>query len=87
MSSTRGVLNGDLRSEQPLGFSYKVFEKNHRFEHDGERTYRCNELWRRITDKATRRRLSEERLVRNRGEVKYTLPVCAGDVRDRPAQC
>jgi len=71
----RKRLNGDLRSEQPLGFSYKVFEKNHRFERDSERTYRCNELWRRITDKATRRRLSEEHLVSNRGEVKYTLPV------------
>lgn len=67
-------LNGDLRSDQPLEVSYKVLEKNHCFEHDGGRTFRRNELWRRITDKTTRRRLGEQLLVRNRGEVKYILP-------------
>lgn len=66
-------INCDLRSDAPQAISYTVFEKAHRFERHGDKTFRTNELWRKQINKSNGKQLGDEFLFRNRGEVKYTL--------------
>lgn len=54
--------------------SYHVFEREHRFVRRGAQTYRQNEIWRRVCDRATGQTRREERLVANFAQVKYVLP-------------
>jgi vancomycin resistance protein VanW len=65
-------LNGDLRCSERLRHSYKVFERNHRYECvDGE-WFRGNELWRRVVDKDDGgKTIKKEFLFANFARVKY----------------
>lgn len=65
-------LNGDLRCDRKLRYSYSVFEKAHRFERFGKQWIRSNELWRRVIDKESGgHTVSEEFLAANRAMVMY----------------
>jgi len=44
-------INGDLRINEDLPYTYHVFEKNHLFLKKGEEFYRTNELWRKKVKK------------------------------------
>ncbi len=66
-------LNGDLRCSSASDYSYKVFERNHRFIENECQYFRGNELWRRVIDKKSGgSTLRCEHLVNNLAEVKYT---------------
>lgn len=70
---TESHLKGAVFSDRELALTYHIVEKNHRFlEHQGK-TYRENEIWREIRDRATGAMCCEELLIRNFAEVKYSL--------------
>ncbi|MBK8173697.1 MAG: VanW family protein [Sandaracinaceae bacterium] len=64
-------LNAELRSEVPLRHSYRVIERNHRFEQIEGTWFRENELWRATIDRETGHTIREEKACSNRSEVKY----------------
>ncbi|MBP1966240.1 VanW family protein [Paenibacillus aceris] len=66
-------LKGSVHSDEPLGYSYHVEERNHRFLEKEGRTYRENEIWRRVIDKRTGNTAKEEQMLHNFSEVKYDL--------------
>lgn len=68
---TDDFLQGELRVDEELKASYKVFEKNHRFLKEGEEYFRTNEIWRRKIDKITGNTIDEEMLAKNYGKVMY----------------
>lgn len=65
-------LEGELRVNEVLPYTYHVFEKNHEFLKIGDEFYRTNEIWR---NKLIRGRSGEiletELLTRNFAKVKY----------------
>jgi vancomycin resistance protein VanW len=68
-------LNGDLRSSTWLREGYQVYEKNHKFAEVGGKYFRENELWRMVTDKEQRGKVTaDEFIVANHAEVRY-VPV------------
>ena len=66
-------LKGAIFADREPPYSYHVFEKEHRFTTDGEKTYRENEIWRSVIDRRTGDHVAEEMLVKNHAEVKYEL--------------
>ena len=66
-------LHGLLACDELWPHSFHVFERAHRFERREGVNYRSNEIWRRLTDRATGDTLSEELLVTNCARVKYEL--------------
>lgn len=71
-------LKGSVRCDGEPEFSYHVFEKEHRFTREGDRTFRENEIWRAVIDRRTGNHVDEEMLVKNHAEVKYELSFTAG---------
>lgn len=64
-------LNGDLRINQELPFSYHVFEKEHRFLKIGDEYFRQNEIWREKIKKKGGIILETELLTKNFSKLKY----------------
>jgi vancomycin resistance protein VanW len=69
---TDKLVEGELRTTEPLPFSYSVQEREHRFVRDGDRLFRTNELWREVRHKTNGAPLLRtEKLFSNYAEVKY----------------
>ena len=70
-------LEGELRADQPIPHSYKVFARDEAFVTNGTDVYRRNEIWRLVVDRRTGRHVGEELVKRNCALVKYepTEPV------------
>ncbi len=66
-------LEGDIKSSRPMDRLYRIEERNHRFEQEGQIWYRKNEIWRLVLDPGTHNVLEERLLIRNRSEVRYKL--------------
>jgi vancomycin resistance protein VanW len=66
-------LEGVIRCDQPLPYTYRIEERNHRFEREGDRWYRMNEIWRLRTEIRDEYAYEEKLLIRNRSEVKYKV--------------
>ena len=65
-------LEGELRTDQPAPYSYKVFARGEEFlRKDGE-IFRRNEIWRERIDRRTGERVGEELVKRNCALVTYT---------------
>jgi len=64
-------LNGDLRIDEELPYTYHIYEENHAFVKTGDRFYRQNEIWRKQIRKAGGSILSTECLQKNHALVKY----------------
>jgi vancomycin resistance protein VanW len=64
-------LEGAISSDSALPHTYRIEERNHRFERDGEIWHRKNEIWRLTLDRETGQKLTEELLIRNSSEVRY----------------
>lgn len=65
-------INGDMRIDEALPYTYHVFELNHRFLLEGGAYYRENEIWRRKVKKiGSGDVLETECLAKHRGLVKY----------------
>jgi vancomycin resistance protein VanW len=69
---TEKLLEGELRVNEELPYSYHVYEENHEFLKIGEKYFRKNEIWRNRIDKfKSGKILDKELLTKNFAEVKY----------------
>ena len=66
-------LHGLLAASELWPESFHLFEREHAFVRQNEKNYRRNQIWRRVTDRATGNALREEPLVSNFAEVKYRM--------------
>jgi vancomycin resistance protein VanW len=66
-------LKGELRSDAPIPHSYHIEEENHRFFQRQEKTFRENEIFRRVTSRETGALIRREKIMHNLSEVKYDL--------------
>ena len=64
---------GMLVADELWPHSYHLFEREHAFVREGDKNYRSNEIWRRLTDRVTGNTVGEELLVKNFAEVKYQI--------------
>jgi vancomycin resistance protein VanW len=74
---TEEHLKGAIRSDMEAPHTYHIEEKDHRFLHNGDKTFRENEIWREVIDRRSGNMLREELVVKNRAEVKYELNFAA----------
>jgi len=66
-------LKGGIFTDQEWHLSYHIEERNHSFLHMDGKNYRRNEIWRIAIDKRTGNKRSEECMIRNFSEVKYSM--------------
>ena len=64
-------LCGELRAEELPPVAYHVRESDHHFEHCGDQTYRCNQLWQQQLDRRSGELVNERLLYSNRSLVMY----------------
>lgn len=64
-------LEGELRVNNELPFSYHVFEKNHKFIKKGDTFFRQNEIWRNCISKKTGDIIHSELMKENYARVTY----------------
>lgn len=64
-------LNGDLRVNQELPYSYHIYEQNHAFIKKGDDFFRTNEIWRQKIKKQGGNLLGKELIQKNFALVKY----------------
>ncbi len=69
---SKKCLEGELRIDEELDYSYHVFERNHQFLKVGDEFYRKNEIWRnRILKFESGKILDTELIIKNFAKVKY----------------
>ena len=64
-------LEGEVRADRPLPYSYSVYGKDESFFQRGDEWFRRNEIWRDLTDRRTGDTVGSELLKRNCALVKY----------------
>ena len=72
---TETHIEGELRCNEEMEFSYHIFEKNHQFIKKENEFYRQNEIWRDTISKKTGNTVSTELMVKNFARVTYTPEV------------
>jgi vancomycin resistance protein VanW len=70
---TKNHLKGAIYTDPIWPYAYHVFEREHRFIKQDNKTYRANQIWRSRIDKRTGNHLQEELLITNFAEVKYAI--------------
>jgi len=69
---SKKCLEGELRINKELNYSYHVFERDHKFLKVGNEFYRKNEIWRnRISKYEGGKILDSELIIKNYAKVKY----------------
>lgn len=66
-----GELCGELRSEKPYPFRYKLVEENHHFHKEGEKFYRISQVYRLVTEKESGTLIKKELILDNHSLVMY----------------
>jgi len=66
-----GELCGELRSEKPFPYRYKLVEENHHFRKEGEKYFRISQVYRIVIDKETNGELRKELILDNHSAVLY----------------
>ncbi len=66
-----GELCGELRSETPFPYRYKIVEENHHFRKEGEKYYRISQVYRIVIDRASGEEIRKELILDNHSEVMY----------------
>ncbi|MCG7345389.1 VanW family protein [Sporosarcina sp. ACRSL] len=66
-------LKGAIYSNEEVAHSYHIEERDHQFYKKGGKTFRQNEIWRRIVNKRTGDFVHEELVMKNNSEVKYEV--------------
>ena len=66
-----GEVCGELRSENPFLYRYKLVEENHHFQKEGEKYYRISQVYRIVIDRATNEEIKKELILDNHSEVLY----------------
>jgi vancomycin resistance protein VanW len=74
---TDNHLKGAIYASEQLDYSYHIIEKNHRFLYKDDKNYRENEIWRIKLSRKTGENISEEFLIHNFSEVRYSLDEAA----------
>lgn len=64
-------LEGEVRADRPLPYSYSVYAKDEAFFRRGDDWFRRNEIWRDLTDRRTGDTVGSELLKRNCALVRY----------------
>jgi vancomycin resistance protein VanW len=70
---TEKHLKGKLISDKPLQYGYHIEEENHRFLEKDGKTYRENEIYRRVTSRETGAKIRREKIMHNVSEIKYHM--------------
>lgn len=68
---TDECLKGELLVNEELDYSYRVFEKNHKFLKKGNQYFRTNEIWQRTINKKTGNTELNTLIAKNYGKVMY----------------
>lgn len=66
-----GELCGELRSEKPFPYRYKLVEENHHFKKEGDKYYRISQVYRLVIDRATNKEVKKELILDNHSLVLY----------------
>ncbi len=66
-----GELCGELRSEKPYPFRYKLIEENHHFRKEGERFYRISRVYRLVINRESGEETEKELILDNHSLVMY----------------
>lgn len=66
-----GSLCGELRSEKPCPYRYKLVEEDHHFKKEGENYYRNSKVYRIVTDRNSGEEIAKELLLVNHSLVMY----------------
>lgn len=66
-----GELCGELRSEAPFPYRYKLMEENHHFRLEEGRYYRISQVYRSVIDRADGREAAKELILDNHSAVMY----------------
>jgi vancomycin resistance protein VanW len=76
---TDTFLEGEIRCDRQLSSRFKIEERNHRFEKQGEVWFRKNEIWRMVMDPVDGSVLEERLLIGNCSEVRYQVEEGSGN--------
>ncbi|MGN1114451.1 MAG: VanW family protein [Oscillospiraceae bacterium] len=66
-----GELCGELRSERPFPYRYKLVEENNHYVREREKYYRISQVYRIIIDRKTNEEIKKELILDNYSEVMY----------------
>ena len=66
-----GELCGELRSERPIDYRYKLVEEDHHFKKEGNDYYRISKVYRITIDKKTNEEIKKELILDNHSMVMY----------------
>lgn len=66
-----GELCGELRSQRPFPYRYKLIEENHHFRREGEKYYRISQVYRTAIDRTTGKETAKELILDNHSAVLY----------------
>lgn len=66
-----GELCGELRSEKPFKYRYKLVEENHHFAKEGEDYFRISQIYRHVIDRETGEVVKRELVLDNHSRVMY----------------
>lgn len=66
-----GELCGELRSEKPFKYRYKLVEENHHFAKEGEDYFRISQIYRHVIDRETSEVVKRELVLDNHSRVMY----------------
>ena len=66
-----GELCGELRSEKPFLYRYKLVEENHHFKKEEDKYYRISQVYRLTIDRATNKEINKELILDNHSLVMY----------------
>lgn len=66
-----GELCGELRSEKPIDYRYKLVEEDHHFKKEGNDYYRISKVYRITIDKKTNEEIKKELILDNHSMVMY----------------
>lgn len=66
-----GELCGELRTDKPFEYRYKLVEENNHFTKEGEKYYRISQVYRFVIDRNTNTEIRKELILDNHSEVMY----------------
>ena len=78
-----GELCGELRSEKPFPFRYKLVEENHHFRNENGKFYRISQVYRLTVEKETGTEIGKELILDNHSLVMYDYSLIPSEeIRD-----
>ena len=78
-----GELCGELRSEKPFSYRYKLVEEDHHYKKEGKEYYRISKVYRIVIDRETNKEIRKELILDNHSCVMYDHSLIPkDDIRD-----